>query len=41
MVLTHAASKSIEVIVKLAPTQEKLSGIGKSVILLMLSEPNV
>lgn len=41
MVLTHAVSKNIEVIVKLVLMQERLSDIGKNVILLMLSEPNV
>lgn len=41
MVLTRAVNKNIEVIVKLVPMQEKLSDIGKSVILLMLSEPSV
>ena len=41
MVLTHAVNKSIEAIVRLALMREKLNDIGKSVILLMLSEPNV
>ena len=41
MDLIHAVSKNIEVIVKPVLMLEKLSDIGKSVILLMLSEPNV
>ena len=41
MDLTDRVNKNIEDIVKIAPIKEKLSNIGKSVILLMLKELSV
>lgn len=41
MDLTDRVNKNIEDIVKIAPIKEKLSDIGKSVILLMFKELSV